>query len=69
MATSNLTIIRHDVDGSLDNALWFLRRRRFLAALYAIENAAARCVDERRTRISALMDTLGNAPVVQLASA
>ncbi len=56
-----------DVESSLDNALWFVQNGRFLAALYALENALTRCVDERRARIAALMDCLGNAPVAQLA--
>ena len=69
MATAHLTIIHDDVDGSLSNALWFIRNGRWLLALYALENAAARCVDDRKEQISALATTLGNTPVVRLASA
>ena len=57
-----------DVESSLDNALFFMRHGRYIAALHTLENALARCADHRRDRIATMIRVLGNAPVAQLSS-
>jgi hypothetical protein len=67
MAANDNTSTFDIVEDSLANALWFFRHGRFLASLYALENAMSRCSDERRGRIRTLAESLGNTPIVQLA--
>ncbi len=67
--STDITISDMDAaDESLVNALWFIRNRRYMQALYSLQNALHFARDLAiRDRIQAMADALGNAPLASLA--